>query len=157
MEEGQMRCDINISVNTEQKEGNRVEIKNVLGIKFVEKAIEYEIQRHVDLLRQGKDIVKETRRYDTLKDTTFSMRSKEQDPDYRFFQEPDLPTFKVSEERIQRVREKLEKTPFDKKKEFASKYQLSIADVQTAFNYPWSIAIFEELAHSRDPKVVFNW
>jgi aspartyl-tRNA(Asn)/glutamyl-tRNA(Gln) amidotransferase subunit B len=54
-----------------------VEIKNVLGIKFVEKAIEHEIQRHVDLLRQGKEIVKETRRYDTLKDTTFSMRSKE--------------------------------------------------------------------------------
>ena len=77
MEEGQMRCDINISVNTEEKEGNRVEIKNVLGIKFVEKAIEHEIQRHVNLLRQGKEIVKETRRYDTLKDTTFSMRSKE--------------------------------------------------------------------------------
>ena len=117
-----MRCDINISVNTHEKEGNRVEIKNVLGIKFVEKAIEHEIQRHVELIKQGKDIVKETRRYDTLKDTTYSMRSKEQDPDYRFFQEPDLPTFRVSEERIQSVLEKLEKTPFDKKKEFAAKY-----------------------------------
>ena len=117
-----MRCDINISVNTQEKEGNRVEIKNVLGIKFVEKDIEHEIQRHVELIRRGKDIVKETRRYDTLKDTTFSMRSKEQDPDYRFFQEPDLPTFRVSEERIQSVLEKLEKTPFDKKKEFAAKY-----------------------------------
>ncbi len=153
-----MRCDINISVNTEQKEGNRVEIKNVLGIKFVEKAIEHEIQRHVELLQQGLEIRKETRRYDTLKDTTFSMRSKEQDPDYRFFQEPDLPTFRITEERIQGVRERLEKTPFDKKKEFASKYQLSIADVQTAFNHPWSIKMFEELASSsRDPKVVFNW
>lgn len=153
-----MRCDINISVNTEQKEGNRVEIKNVLGIKFVEKAIEHEIQRHVELLQQGLEIRKETRRYDTLKDTTFSMRSKEQDPDYRFFQEPDLPTFRVTEERIQGVRERLEKTPFDKKKEFASQYQLSIADVQTAFNHPWSIKMFEELASSsRDPKVVFNW
>lgn len=77
MEEGQMRCDINISVKSPTKQGNRVEIKNVLGIKFVEKAIEHEIQRHVKLLEEGKDIIKETRRYDTLKDTTFSMRSKE--------------------------------------------------------------------------------
>ena len=79
-----MRCDINISVKAGAKQGNRVEIKNVLGIKFVEKAIEHEIQRHVNLLEQGEDIIKETRRYDTLKDTTYSMRSKELDPDYRF-------------------------------------------------------------------------
>ena len=80
-----MRCDVNISVRTQDgRQGNRVEIKNVLGIKFVEKAIEHEILRHVSLLEQGKDILKETRRYDTLKDQTFSMRSKEQDPDYRF-------------------------------------------------------------------------
>ena len=99
-----MRCDINISVKSKDRQGNRVEIKNVLGIKFVEKAIEHEIQRHVELLRQGKDIVKETRRYDTLKDATFSMRSKEQDPDYRFLQEPDLPCFLVSKSRIEGVR-----------------------------------------------------
>jgi aspartyl-tRNA(Asn)/glutamyl-tRNA(Gln) amidotransferase subunit B len=68
MEEGQMRCDINISVKAGEKQGNRVEIKNVLGIKFVEKAIEHEIMRHVSLLESGHDILKETRRYDTLKD-----------------------------------------------------------------------------------------
>ena len=78
MEEGQMRCDINVSVRgRDGRQGNRVEIKNVLGIKFVEKALEHEILRHVLLLEQGKDIIKETRRYDTLKDQTFSMRSKE--------------------------------------------------------------------------------
>ena len=79
-----MRCDINISVQSPTKQGNRVEIKNVLGIKFVEKVIEHEITRHVQLLEQGQDIVKETRRYDTLNDITYSMRSKELDPDYRF-------------------------------------------------------------------------
>ena len=157
MEEGQMRCDINISVKSDTKQGNRVEIKNVLGIKFVEKAIEYELQRHVALLEQGQDIVKETRRYDTLKDTTFSMRSKEQDPDYRFLQEPDLPCFLVSEERIDRVRKVIEETPFDRKKAFALKYGLPIADVQTAFTYPWSVEIFERVSQGRDPKTVFNW
>lgn len=124
-----MRCDINISVKSPTKQGNRVEIKNVLGIKFVEKAIEHEIQRHVQLLEEGKDIIKETRRYDTLKDTTFSMRSKEQDPDYRFLQEPDLPCFLVSSERIKRVQDALGETPFEKKKGFAAKYGLPISDV----------------------------
>jgi aspartyl-tRNA(Asn)/glutamyl-tRNA(Gln) amidotransferase subunit B len=68
MEEGQMRCDINISVRSDFMQGNRVEIKNVLGIKFVEKATEFEIMRHVGLLEKGKPIIKETRRYDSLKD-----------------------------------------------------------------------------------------
>lgn len=68
MEEGQMRCDINVSVKSPTKQGDRVEIKNVLGIKFVEKAMEFEIMRHVGLLEEGKDIPKETRRYDSLKD-----------------------------------------------------------------------------------------
>jgi aspartyl-tRNA(Asn)/glutamyl-tRNA(Gln) amidotransferase subunit B len=77
MEEGQMRCDINISVKVGERQGNRVEVKNVLGIKFVEKVLEHEITRHVALLERGEDIVKETRRYDSLKDQTFSMRSKE--------------------------------------------------------------------------------
>lgn len=79
MEEGQMRCDVNISVKNEKEgiQGDRVEVKNVLGIKFVEKVIEYEITRHVELLRQGKKIPKETRRYDSINDRTISMRSKE--------------------------------------------------------------------------------
>lgn len=141
-----MRCDVNISVKSDTKQGNRVEIKNVLGTKFVEKAIEHEILRHVALLEQGLDIPKETRRYDTLKDTTFSMRSKEQDPDYRFLQEPDLPCFLVSKKRIAMVQEKLEKTPFERKKEFAGKYSLPISDVQAAFSHPWSIEVFEKMA-----------
>ena len=79
-----MRCDVNISVSNEKYQGNRVEIKNVLGARFVEKAIEYEVKRHVQLLKEGKEITKETRRYDSINDRTISMRSKEQDPDYRF-------------------------------------------------------------------------
>ena len=153
-----MRCDINVSVKGKDgRQGNRVEIKNVLGIKFVEKALEHEILRHVSLLEEGKDIVKETRRYDTLKDQTFSMRSKEQDPDYRFLQEPDLPCFLVSKERIEKVRNQLEQTPFEKKKDIAAKYGVSISDVQTAFNYPWSLDIFERIASKYEPKTVFQW
>jgi aspartyl-tRNA(Asn)/glutamyl-tRNA(Gln) amidotransferase subunit B len=117
--------------------------------------LEHEILRHVSLLDQGKDIIKETRRYDTLKDQTFSMRSKEQDPDYRFLQDPDLPCFVVSQQRIDRAHTALEPTPFEKKKEVALKYGLSIADVQTAFNHPWSLELFESMSAKNEPKAVF--
>ncbi len=79
------------------------------------------------------------------------------DPDYRFFQEPDLPTFTVSSNRINKVRETLEPTPFERKKDFAVKYSIPISDVQTAFSYPWSIELFEGMTKTRDPKTVFNW
>ena len=124
-----MRCDINISVSQGSRQGNRVEIKNVLGIKFVEKAIEHELLRHVALIEAGQEVTKETRRYDTLNDVTYSMRSKEQDPDYRFLQEPDLPCFVIRPERVERVRSALGLTPFERKRAYASTYNLPISDV----------------------------
>jgi Asp-tRNA(Asn)/Glu-tRNA(Gln) amidotransferase B subunit len=72
-------------------------------------------------------------------------------------QEPDLPCFLVSKERIEKVRAVLEQTPFEKKKNIAAKYGLSIADVQTAFNYPWSLEIFERISFKYEPKTVFQW
>ena len=83
------------------------------------------------------------------------MRSKEQDPDYRFLQDPDLPCFKVSQDRIDRIKATLELTPFEKKKEIASRYGLSIAEVQTVFNHPWSLELYERMAAKYDPKTVF--
>ena len=93
-----MRCDVNISLFKKDGElqGKRVEVKNVMGIRFVEKAIEYEMRRHAEILAQGKQLDTETRRYDAENDKTFSMRSKEEDIDYRFLVDPDLPIFKIN-------------------------------------------------------------
>ena len=112
-----MRCDVNISLKPhgQEEDGQRVEIKNVLGIRFVQKAIEYEIKRHAELLEKGEKIKMETRRYDAVNDKTFSLRSKEEEIDYRFLVDPDLPNFIISPERVERVRQKMQKVPFERK------------------------------------------
>ena len=86
-----MRCDVNISLHKDDFTGSRVEIKNVLGIRFIEKAIEYEIQRQSEIYASGGRVPMETRRYDALQDKTIFMRSKEDDYDYRFLHDSDLP------------------------------------------------------------------
>merc|ERR1712216_421852 len=104
---GQMRCDVNVSLQDRQNEnivGSRVEIKNVLGIRLVEKAIEYEMRRHAELLAQGLPVTKETRRYDAVSDRTISLRSKEEEIDYRFLVDPDLPKIRITQERIDKNR-----------------------------------------------------
>jgi aspartyl-tRNA(Asn)/glutamyl-tRNA(Gln) amidotransferase subunit B len=90
-----MRCDVNISLFKKEGEiqGQRVEVKNVLGIRFVEKAIEFEMRRHADILANGDSVKTETRRYDAAADKTISMRSKEDNLDYRFLVDSDLPIF----------------------------------------------------------------
>jgi len=102
MEEGQMRCDVNISLHAPGYTGNRVEVKNVMGIRFIEKAMEYEILRHAELISKGHEVPHETRRYDAVADKTISLRSKENDLDYRFIRDPDLPYFKINPARIAR-------------------------------------------------------
>ena len=95
-----MRCDVNISLHKEGFTGQRVEIKNVLGIRFIEKAIEYEIQRQSEIYSQGGKVSMETRRYDALQDKTIFMRSKEIDLDYRFLHDCDLPYVQVDPNRV---------------------------------------------------------
>ena len=99
-----MRCDVNISVRNSRVEGKRVEIKNVSGVRFVEKAIEYEIIRQADLLSAGDPVIEETRRYDAMKDETISMRTKDQIWDYRFLTDPDLPVFSITDSRIRSIK-----------------------------------------------------
>jgi aspartyl-tRNA(Asn)/glutamyl-tRNA(Gln) amidotransferase subunit B len=117
MEEGQMRCDVNISLHRGDVSGNRVEIKNVMGIRFVEKAIEFEIKRQAALLKDGLMPEFETRRYDAVNDKTISLRSKNDNLDYRFIREPDLPYFKINPLRVAAIKEILDKKklPFDQK------------------------------------------
>ena len=115
MEEGQMRCDINISLFNGNVVGNRVEVKNVMGIRFVEKAIEFELVRQANLLKNGVQPEFETRRYDAMADKTVSMRSKNDDFDYRFLRDPDLPYFIINPKRVSAVQRVLanQVLPFD--------------------------------------------
>ncbi|HHZ02000.1 MAG TPA: Asp-tRNA(Asn)/Glu-tRNA(Gln) amidotransferase subunit GatB, partial [Tissierellia bacterium] len=109
MQEGSLRCDVNISVRKkgEEKFGTRAEIKNMNSVNFIAKAIEYEFERQVDLLESGGVVEQETRRYDSDKNITESMRGKEDAEDYRYFREPDLVNIYVSEEDINKYKKEL--------------------------------------------------
>ena len=113
LEEGSMRCDCNVSVRKvgESKLGTKVEIKNINSFRFVEKAIEYEIDRQIDEVEQGKKIIQETRLYDPDKNRTFSMRAKEDAQDYRYFPDPDLLPVIVTAEQIAKIKTTLPELP----------------------------------------------
>jgi len=126
MQEGSFRCDANVSVRPKgQKEfGTRVEIKNINSFKFVEKAIEHEVERQIELIENGGAVVQETRLYDANKDETRSMRSKEEANDYRYFPDPDLLPVVVTEEFKTEVKAALPELPDAKKMRFSAGYQL---------------------------------
>ena len=115
MEEGSLRCDANVSVRLkgETKLGTKVEVKNLNSIRNVKKAIEFEISRMVDLLEKGERIVQQTRSFDASNDTTFAIRDKEEANDYRYFPEPDLSPFQLSESFIQNIKEKQPQLPYE--------------------------------------------
>ncbi len=127
MQEGSFRCDANVSIRKEGEEklGTRTELKNINSFKFVEKAINYEIQRQTDLLEEGKKIVQETRLYDESKDITKSMRSKEEANDYRYFPDPDLLPIEIDERFVDEIKKTMPELPDEKKKIYKSKYGLS--------------------------------
>jgi aspartyl-tRNA(Asn)/glutamyl-tRNA(Gln) amidotransferase subunit B len=126
MQEGSFRCDANVSVRPEgQKEfGTRAEIKNINSFKFVEKAINHEIERQIELIESGGKVVQETRLYDSVKDETRSMRSKEEANDYRYFPDPDLLPVHISEEFKAQIKAQLPELPLAKKQRFKDVYGL---------------------------------
>jgi aspartyl-tRNA(Asn)/glutamyl-tRNA(Gln) amidotransferase subunit B len=130
LQEGNFRCDANVSVMPQgsTKFGTRAEIKNVNSFRFVEKAIEYEILRQTELIRSGGKVVQETRTYDSSKNITISMRSKEEAHDYRYFAEPDLVPLVLSEAWVQKVGSALPELPEQKKHRFVSEWGLSPYD-----------------------------
>ena len=127
MQEGSFRCDANVSVRPKgQAEfGTRAEIKNINSFKFVEKAINHEIERQIELIENGGKVVQETRLYDSVKDETRSMRSKEEANDYRYFPDPDLLPVFISDELKAQVKSKLPELPEEKKLRFKTDYQLN--------------------------------
>jgi aspartyl-tRNA(Asn)/glutamyl-tRNA(Gln) amidotransferase subunit B len=130
MQEGSFRCDANVSVRPkgEEKLGIRAEIKNLNSFRFVEKAIQYEIARQVELIESGGKVVQETRLYDSDKDETRSMRSKEEANDYRYFPDPDLLPVEIDEKFIEAVRLTLPELPDQKAARFAKEFGLSAYD-----------------------------
>ncbi|MGZ3795282.1 MAG: Asp-tRNA(Asn)/Glu-tRNA(Gln) amidotransferase subunit GatB [Pseudobdellovibrionaceae bacterium] len=132
LEEGSMRCDCNVSVRKvgADKFGTRTELKNINSFRFVEKAIEYEIERQIDMVERGENIVQETRLWDPDKNKTFTMRTKEDAHDYRYFPDPDLKPLIVSEELISKMRSELPELPIAKKARFISTQGLPEYDAE---------------------------
>ncbi|QFY41480.1 Asp-tRNA(Asn)/Glu-tRNA(Gln) amidotransferase subunit GatB [Candidatus Methylospira mobilis] len=130
MQEGSFRCDANVSVRPKgQKEfGTRAEIKNLNSFRFVEKAINFEVERQIELLQSGGTMVQETRLYDSVKDETRSMRSKEEANDYRYFPDPDLLPLEIHADFIEQVRGQLPELPDEKRDRFKTQYGLNDYD-----------------------------
>ncbi len=145
MEEGSLRCDANVSVQRvgDTLMGRRVEVKNMNSIRNVQLAIEYEINRQVELCQHGKQIVMETRAYDASSGTTISMRSKETLNDYRYFPEPDLPPVVITKDLIAQVQDAMPLLPRDYLKKFTVEYQLSVYDA-TILTETKAMALFFE-------------
>lgn len=160
MEEGSLRCDANVSVRpVGQKElGTKTEIKNINSFKGVEKAIEYEALRQAKILEEGGTIIQETRTWDEKENVTKSMRSKEEANDYRYFPEPDLVPFTVSEEYIEEIRKGLPELPDARKERYMSDYKLSPEDADAITNDKNRADYFEAMVtEGADPKTAVNW
>lgn len=130
LEEGSMRCDCNVSVRKkgDTKLGTRTELKNINSFKFIEKAIEYEIQRQIDCIEIGETIVQETRLYDSTKNKTFSMRSKEEAQDYRYFPDPDLLPLRLEESFVKSIRDAMPELPMQRYNRFKTEFGISESD-----------------------------
>lgn len=160
LEEGSMRCDCNVSVRKvgESKLGTKVEIKNINSFRFVEKAIEYEIDRQIDQVEQGKKIIQETRLYDPDKNRTFSMRAKEDAQDYRYFPDPDLLPVIVTAEQIAKIKATLPELPLARAARFQNQLGLSAYDASVLTQEKDLADYFEQAGKaSNNYKLTANW
>ena len=159
MQEGSLRADVNVSVRKkgETELGTRCEIKNVNSIKFMQMAIDYEANRQVDILEEGGSIDQETRLFDTKKNETRSMRTKEDAHDYRYFPDPDLLPLELNDDFINEIKKEIPELPDEKKKRFIDKFNLSpyeanilVSDIETS-------KYFEDVSKNSDVKLATNW
>lgn len=160
MEEGSLRCDANISLRPAGQEtfGTRTELKNLNSFRFVQKALEYEIGRQSKILDQGDRVVQETRLWDSSQGVTFSMRSKEEAHDYRYFPEPDLVPVVVDEQWIEKIRSSLPELPEQKRERFAAEYQIPPYDAGVLTSTRALADYFEECVRRHpEPKIISNW
>jgi aspartyl-tRNA(Asn)/glutamyl-tRNA(Gln) amidotransferase subunit B len=160
MEEGSLRCDANVSVMPRGSAvlGTKVEIKNLNSFRFLQKALDYEIQRQSDLVASGGRVAQETRLWDDAKGCTFPMRSKEEAHDYRYFPEPDLPPLKLDAGWLQELRESVPELPHAKAVRFVDSYGVSAEDAFLLTSSEKLAAYFEQTAQvSGSPRAAANW
>ena len=159
MEEGSLRADVNVSVRKVGSKdfGTRCEIKNVNSIKFMQQAIQYEAKRQVELLEEGKKVDQETRLFDTKKNETRQMRSKEDAHDYRYFPDPDLPPLKFNQSFVDVIKQKLPELPDDKKERLMNSYKLSSYEAGVLISDKDTSDYFEDIAKTSDVKLAINW
>jgi aspartyl-tRNA(Asn)/glutamyl-tRNA(Gln) amidotransferase subunit B len=164
MEQGSMRADVNVSLRRPGADlGTRAEVKNVNSVRFMGQAIDFEIQRQMEILEDGGEIVQETRQFDPTRGETRSLRSKEEAHDYRYFPDPDLPPLVVTAELIEEIRASLPELPEAKKRRFVEELGLSpydaavlVADGDFADYYESALAATKQ-ADDKTPKLLANW
>jgi len=160
MEEGSFRCDANISIRPfgQEKLGTKAELKNMNSFKFVKDAIEYEVERQIDLVESGGKVVQETRLFDSAKGITASMRSKEEAHDYRYFPEPDLLPLIVEDAMIEKIRSAMPELPRAKRERFVSEHGLPEYDAGVLTATRALADYYEEgVRQTGEPKTTSNW
>ena len=159
MQEGSLRADINVSVHKPGEPfGTRTEMKNMNSFRSIVRAIEYEVDRQIDLIEDGGTVTQETLRWDDVSGKTFSMRDKEDAQDYRYFPDPDLVAIKLSEEYIQNIKESLLELPESRKQRYLDEYKLSEKDANIITSSKYLSDLFEgAIKVCNNPKAVNNW
>tara|TARA_B100001121_G_scaffold63368_3_gene55604 strand:- start:294 stop:1724 length:1431 start_codon:yes stop_codon:yes gene_type:complete len=160
MAQGSLRCDANVSVRKigDRELGTRTEIKNINSFKFIEKAINFEIKRQIKVLESGKIVTQETRLYDSAKDETRPMRSKEFANDYRYFPEPDLLPVVISNEEMQKIKNEFPELPKEKEARYQEEYKLSGYDAQIIASSKSMADFFESaIENTKNYALLANW
>ena len=160
MQEGSLRCDVNLSVRPAGSEelGTRTEMKNLNSFKAIARAIQYEARRQIELIEEGKRVIQETRRWDENKDATFAMRSKENAQDYRYFPEPDIPPMELSQEYLEHVRAEIPEMAEAKMARYQRDWGLPVYDTRMITGQKALADFFEEtVALGAAPKQAANW
>jgi len=156
MEKGHMRCEVNLSLHLEGEEklsGTKVEVKNINSFKFVEKAIEYEIERQTEVLEKGEKVVQETRGFDSTRNITVSQRKKESAHDYRYFPEPDIPPFNFSDEYVAELKLRLPELPAAKRARMVEEYKLSPENADVIVDEKNLADYFEQVVSELEEKI----
>lgn len=160
MEEGSMRCDANISVRLkgEKRLGTKVEVKNLNSIRNVKRAIDFEITRLIQMVESGQEVIQQTRSFDASNGTTFSLRTKEEANDYRYFPEPDLAPFLVTEKEISSIKSALPELPISLEKRLVTQYSLSAEAAKVICDDKETVTFFQNIIlHTDQYKAVGNW
>lgn len=160
MQEGSMRCDVNISIRPfgSTEYGVRSEIKNMNSITFMTKAIDYEYERHIDVIESGEKVIQQTRRYNESSNTTESMREKENAQDYRYFGDPDLVDIILTNEEVEKIRGSLPEMPEKRLKRYVEELEISETDALLLTKYKNVSDFFEDASKDiKKPKIVSNF